>query len=160
MLSPNVTNPEIYIKLNRAMTLHDDLKGLLGSFVASDTVHKHIAECILELVAAHDATMIRANRGSLDPELHAITTWDRLGRSLERAHNIWLNNSPPPPIAAPPGNTTPTRKRKYVQRATPPAPQPRTNWSPIGDTRTDRRSRQAGARPIHPKRSQLLRPQQ
>ena len=112
MASPTVTNLEIYIKLNRAMSLHADLKGILYIFVTFGSVNKNISECILALVVAHDETMIRANRGSLDSELQVITTWDRLGRSLERAHNIWLNNSLPPPAAASPGNNTSTRKCK------------------------------------------------
>ena len=115
MLSPLVTHPEIYIKLNRAMTLHADLKRLLDGFVAANLVHKHLAECILTLVATHGATMIRATANTLDPDLQSSAMWDSLGRGLENAHHLWINNTPPSSIAASPNATatgTSTGKRK------------------------------------------------
>ena len=113
MTSPNVTTPELYFKLNRAMTLHADLKGLLDAWVTSGAVNLHISECILALVKAHDDTMIRATRGSLDPDLHASPTWTKLGREIERIYGIWLANSRPPTFPSAASSTTPIKKRKY-----------------------------------------------
>ena len=134
MPSPNVTTPELYFKLNRAMTLHADLKGLLDGWVTSGAVNLHISECILALVKAHDKTMIRANRCSLDPDLHACTTWDRLGREIARAHNIWLTNTPPPTFAASNSTTTHTKKCKNEQRTTPNTLKQHPLLSPTGHT--------------------------
>ena len=123
MPSPNVTTPELYFKLNRAMTLHADLKGLLDAWVASGAVNLHISECILALVKAHDDTMIRATRGSLDPDLHASPTWDKLGRAIARAHGIWRDNTRPPtfPTEAsntpPPGNAQTTNSTLHAPRS-------------------------------------------
>ena len=135
MPSPKVTNPKIYIKLNRAMALHADLKDLLDGWVTSDAVNIHISECILALVKAHNETMIRANRCSLDPDLHACTTWDRLGREIARAHDIWLTNTPPPTCAASTSSTPPTKKRKNEQRTTLIAPKQHSLRSPPGHIR-------------------------
>ena len=71
LLSPLVTQPELYIQLNpRAMTLNSDLKRILDNFVNGDLVDKSITECILAIVATHNTTMIRATAVTLDPELH------------------------------------------------------------------------------------------
>ena len=79
---PRITQPEIYIKLTRAITLQANLKHILDQFITSEAITQVIAECILAVVARHEETMLGATATTLDLARHTESTWDNLGRSL------------------------------------------------------------------------------